>query len=192
MPRLPTDYSKNINYKLCCLDQSINDIYVGQTTDFRKRKNKHKSECNKLSNIYVYQFIREHGGWDNWQMIQIEEYPCNNIREAEARETYLMKELKSTLNSMLSFITKEERKENQKEYDKTDKKKEYKKEYQKEYQKTDKNKEYQKEYQKTNKYKEYQEYKKKYYKTDKYKIYQTEKYKKKTLFLNELKCYNIN
>ena len=124
-------------YKLCCLDQSINDIYIGHTTDFTKRKNKHKSSCcnenTKDYNLKVYQFIRENGGWENWSMIQIEEYPCNNNREAEARETYWMKELKSTLNSRQSFTTKEEKKEYEKEYQKTDKNKEYQKEYQKEY-----------------------------------------------------------
>jgi len=135
MPRLPTDFSKNINYKLCCLDQSITDIYVGQTTDFTKRKCQHKSNCNneniKDYNYYVYQFIREHGGWENWSMVQIEQYPCKNMREAEARETYWMKELKSTLNSMKSFQTEEERKcqkkECDKKYQKTDKKNNIKK-----------------------------------------------------------------
>jgi len=166
MPKLPTDYSKNINYKLCCLDQSITDIYVGQTTDFTTRKWNHKTSCcrenNKDYNQYVYKFIRENGGWENWNMIQIEEYPCNNVREAEARETYLMKELKSTLNSKQSFITEDERKHYLKEYQKTDKRKEYKKKYFKEYQRTDKSKEYKKQWKQT-----------------------------KALYLNELKCFNL-
>jgi len=175
MPRLPIDYSKNIIYKLCCLDQSITDIYVGQTTDFTKRKYNHKNNCyNETKREYiskVYKFIREHGGWDNWNMIQIEEYPCNNIREAEARETYWMKELKSTLNSKQSFTTEEERKEYHKEYAKTDKKKAYLKEYAK----TDKSKQTAKKYKQSEKCKQQQ---KEYYKT-------------KALYLNELKCYNF-
>lgn len=134
MPRLPIDYSRTVIYKLCCLDQSINDIYIGNTTNFTKRKNDHKTCCcnenSKEYNFKVYEFIRQHGGWENWQMIQIEEYNCNNKREAEARETYWMKELKSTLNSRLSFQTAEERKQYLKEYAQ----KEYTKEYQKQYQ----------------------------------------------------------
>jgi hypothetical protein len=175
MPKLPIEYSKTIIYKLCCLDQSINDIYIGHTTDFTKRKCSHKLNCNnennKDYNCYVYQFIRKHGGWDNWNMIQIEEYPCNNKREAEARETYWMKELKSTLNSYISFRTEEEKKQ----YQKTDTYKEWKKEYMKKYQKMDKQKEYMKEYQKMDKQKEYK------------KQWQ----QKKCLYLNELKCFNI-
>jgi hypothetical protein len=30
--------------------------------------------------------MREHGGWENFVMIQIEEFPCETKREAEARE----------------------------------------------------------------------------------------------------------
>jgi len=188
MPKLSVDYSKNINYKLCCLDQSITDIYVGQTTDFTTRKSKHKHDCNNEKkrhfNCCVYKFIREHGGWDNWAMIQIEEYPCKNKREAEARETYLMKELKSTLNSHKSFTTEKE-----------------KKQYSQEYAKTDKRKNKIREYKKTNKHKEYlnsnqfktmhKEYMIKYCKTDKYKETRKQMYQKKILYLNELKCYNI-
>jgi len=189
MPRLPTDYLRNIIYKICCLDPNINDIYIGQTTEFINRKYAHKFNClnetSKNYNLYVYKFIRENGGWDNWQMIQIEEFPCKNKREAAARETYYMKELKSTLNSRQSFTTEEERKEqikeNHKEWRKTDKYKEYektdkRKQYNKEYQKTEKVKNYRKEYKQTNKYKEYK------------KIYN----QTKALYLNELKCFNID
>jgi len=160
---------------------------------------------SKNYNFYVYQFIREHGGFENWQMIQVEEYPCNNKREAESRETFWMKELNSTLNSNQSFRTEEKKKEqlqewreNNKEYIKKYRENniEYYKEYNKEYRKTDKRKEYQREYEKTDKRKEYQrEYKKEYQKTDKRKEYQREykkqQYQQKALYLNELKCYNI-
>ena len=162
MPRLPIDFSRTIIYKLCCLDQSITDIYVGSTTDFKNRKRCHKCNCNnensKGYNLYVYQFIRLHGGFENWNMVQVEQYPCNNSREAQARETYWMKELKSTLNSRQSFLTKKERKENLKEYNKSDK---------------------------------FKEYQKKYYKSDKGKDYKKQWHQKKALYLNQLKCYNL-
>jgi hypothetical protein len=138
MPRLHADYSKTIIYQICCLDTSITDIYIGQTTSFINRKYNHKTHCNNqngpLYNKRLYKFIRENGGWVNWKMVQIEEYHCNNKREAEARETYWMKELKSSLNTTLSFQTQEEKKEYEKEYHKeyqqhSEKCKEYKKKY---------------------------------------------------------------
>ncbi len=67
MPKNKINYSNTIIYKLCCNDPEITDIYIGNTTNFTKRKNNHKSCCNnsndKNHNFYVYQFIRNHGGW---------------------------------------------------------------------------------------------------------------------------------
>ena len=53
--------------------------------------------------------MRKHGGWDNWQMIEIEKYPCNDSNEATARERYWYDELKSTMNFMKPRLTNEER-----------------------------------------------------------------------------------
>ena len=39
MPKNQIDYSKVYIYKICCKDISINDIYVGHTTNFEQRKN---------------------------------------------------------------------------------------------------------------------------------------------------------
>jgi hypothetical protein len=114
MPRKETDCSKYVMYKLCCLDPNIPDEYVGSTTNFKNRKSHHKSNCNnpnsKEYNYKVYQIIRQYGGWSNWSMIQIEEYPCNSKREAEAREEYWRKKIKTTLNDKKCFTTEEEKK----------------------------------------------------------------------------------
>jgi hypothetical protein len=152
MPRLPTECSKYIMYKLCCLDPNITDEYVGSTTNFKNRKSRHKKNCNnpnsKEYNFNVYQTIRENGGWENWNMIQIEEYPCNNKREAKSREEFWRKELKATLNMIKAFTTKEEKIEQHKKWIEQNKNKILKK--QKEY--TENNKEkikkYQREYMK--------------------------------------------
>lgn len=108
----PMDYSKSIIYKVCCNDISITDIYIGSTTNFRNRKSQHKNCCNnendKKHNYKIYQFIRENGGFDNWNMIMIEEYNCENKRELEKRERYWIEELKSNLNSMIPTRTHKE------------------------------------------------------------------------------------
>jgi len=110
MPKKEVDYSNTIIYKLCCNDINIHDIYIGHTTNFIQRKNKHKSSSKNIDcNILVYNFIRENGGWDNWSMIQIEEINCNNKREAEARERYWIDLLKSTLNSKNPYATLDEK-----------------------------------------------------------------------------------
>jgi len=132
MPKLPTDYSKTIIYKIIKNDDFNNEnIYVGSTTDFIRRKSRHKSNCNNENseghNLKVYKRIRENGGWSEWGMIEIEKYPCNNKREAEARERYWYEFYNAKLNSMMMFITPEEKKEKQKQYelDNADKIKQY-------------------------------------------------------------------
>lgn len=151
MPRIPIDYSKTIIYKLVCNDLSITDCYVGHTTGFTKRKATHKSNCrnenSKEYNHKVYQFMRENGGWDNWNMVQIEEYNCNNKREAESRERYWYEELNGTLNSIYPARTKKEYIEDNKE-----KIKQQKKEYDEQNRETQK--EYRKQYRDSEEYKE--------------------------------------
>ena len=92
------DYSKGQIYKLCCLDPNVKEIYVGSTINFKNRKSTHKSKSKK-EDIKVYQYIRDNGGWNNWNMIWIKDYPCKTKRELEAEENRVMCELKSTLNS---------------------------------------------------------------------------------------------
>ncbi len=81
---------------------NITDSYVGSTTNFTKRKNGHKSDCNdancKQYNFKLYKTIREKGGWNNWTMIEIEKYNCNDGHELRARERYYYELLQSNLN----------------------------------------------------------------------------------------------
>lgn len=103
MPKVPVDYSNTCIYKLVHFDD-LNDenIYIGHCTNMIKRKYRHKNACinpnDHEHNLPKYKFIRENGGWDNWRMILVEKYPCNDVHEAIARERYWKKELKSTLN----------------------------------------------------------------------------------------------
>ena len=119
MPRLPMNYQNTIIYKIVCKDINITDTYVGHTTNFDKRKCQHKTNCNNENgdkyNIYVYQFIRENGGWNNWEMIEIELYSCENRRQAEARERYWLEQLGATLNRQVPTRTKQEWKQENKD-----------------------------------------------------------------------------
>lgn len=113
MPRLPIDYSKTIIYKICCNDVNINEIYVGHTTDLIRRRRQHKHSCNnennKNYNLNVYKFIRNNGSWDNWSVIPIEEYPCENVNQATIRERYYIEQLKASLNGNIPSRTQKER-----------------------------------------------------------------------------------
>ena len=98
-------YNHGIIYKLCCKDLTIKDVYVGSTCAFRMRKAAHKSDCNnensKKYNRNVYKFIRDHGGWDNWDMIEIKKVNCETKRELEKEERAVLEMLGGTLNSIV-------------------------------------------------------------------------------------------
>jgi hypothetical protein len=107
MPKEDIDYSNTIIYKIICNDKSINDVYVGHTTNFTKRKYLHKSACTNLDNkLKIYHAIREHGGWDNWDMVEIARYNCKDKTEARIKEQQHYEELKSTLNSCPPCVDK--------------------------------------------------------------------------------------
>lgn len=117
------DYSKTNIYKLCCKDTSITDIYIGSTVNWRVRKYYHKfASMNTNARFYnfkVYKFIREHGGWDNWDMIIVEEYPCENKRQKEQRERYWFELLGGSLNSQAIAVTNKEKRERRQYLDRT-------------------------------------------------------------------------
>jgi hypothetical protein len=99
MPRLPTNYANTIIYKIVCKEMSFTDIYIGHTTSFKDRKREHKSRCNNQYPYTIYKTINDNGGWDNWEMIEIEKFPCNDANEARARERYWYEELTAKLNA---------------------------------------------------------------------------------------------
>jgi len=173
MTKKPIDYSKSCIYKLCCRDTNITDCYVGSTTNFRTRKSNHKSNCNSQNkkdyNRKVYQFIRDNGGWNNWDMVLVEKPKVNDSYELHKQERKYIEELNTTLNSSIPTRTTKEWYENNK--DKlTEKRKEYCEENKdkiKEYRENNKDKK--KEYRENNKDK-IKEYRKDYYENKKDKL----------------------
>ena len=126
MPKLPIDHSNTIIYKLVHKEDYDNvNIYIGSTTDYIRRKNSHKNCCNnekqKAHTDKKYQYIRDNGGWGEWNMIEVEKFPCNDKREAEAREEYWRCHFNSQLNTKRAYITNEERLEKMKQYNEKNK-----------------------------------------------------------------------
>ena len=105
MPLTPINYSKTIIYRIFC-DQ-CDYVYIGSTTDFVRRKAAHKSNCNNKTkssyNFKVYETIRENGGWNNFKMLEIEQYPCENSKQARKREQFWIDFYKANLNLYKAF-----------------------------------------------------------------------------------------
>ncbi len=187
--------SHYIFYKIVCED-CPDYIYIGSTKSFRSRKYQHKINCNSINqkahNLKIYNKIRENGGWDNWNMIIIDEADDLTFTEARIKEEELRLKYNGNLNSQKAYITEEEAKErdkknmknyrennkeylNQKRREYNEKNKEQIKEKRKEY--NEKNKEKQREYREENKEK-IKERKKEWYEKSKEK---NREYKKEYL-----------
>ena len=99
-------------YKLAHNDTEIKEIYIGSTSNLKRRKYQHKRNCiteaNKSYNLNVYQFIRSNGGFVNWNIFQIEEVKYNTKYELHARERYHIELLNPALNKSIPTRTKEE------------------------------------------------------------------------------------
>ena len=107
-------------YKIVSKDENINEIYVGSSVNFKSRLQSHKCDCYNVKrnnyNSKVYQFIREHGGWDNWNMIKIIDIDCEDKSELRYYEQLYISSLKPKLNCNKSYTTEDDRKEYFKEH----------------------------------------------------------------------------
>jgi len=194
-------------YKLCCNDLDIKEIYIGSTQAMRNRKSGHKKACNnesdKRHNIKVYQFIRDNGGWDLWDMVLVEKIQYNERCELLARERYYIESLGASLNCYIPGRTNKEyyekNKERFKEYqiEYKEKNKEILKDKSKQYYQKNKErfKEYQIEYYQNNREKS-KEYHREYNEKNKEKLneYKREYRNKNKEKMNERKrkCYEKN
>ena len=107
-----------VMYKICPKNKELNFCYVGHTTNFAARKRQHKlpsidTKHNK-SHQKHYETIRNNGGWDEWEMVEIEKFTCKTKLEARIREQELIQEHNANLNTLNAFITEEERKQKKK------------------------------------------------------------------------------
>ena len=106
MPKHKIDYSNTTIYKIFCKDETILDFYIGHTTNFFQRKASHKITCeNPNSSSYntkLYKTIRENGGWNNWNMQEIEVLNLKNSTEARIKEGEYYQKLKANLNDISS------------------------------------------------------------------------------------------
>ena len=103
-----------IIYQIVCKDETDTDTYVGITTEFKIRRDQHKTTCNnpksKNHNIKVYKFMRLNGGFNNFKFIILKEIECNDKYDAYKNEQQYINELKSELNCISPYtgLTKQE------------------------------------------------------------------------------------
>jgi hypothetical protein len=101
-------YENCIIYKLVHKDdEDAYEKYVGHTINgLKERMWYHRRGCNNENlrsyNYKVYQYIRETGDIDMWDIIKIIDYPCKNKNEASKKEGGYIKSLNCSLNTVIA------------------------------------------------------------------------------------------
>lgn len=95
-------------YRLYSKNENIKDFYIGSTSNFNRRKFQHKKSCyNRRDKKYwlkLYRFIRENGGFDNWDFIILAEPIIETLQEGRNIEYEFISSLKPTLNIQKNLI----------------------------------------------------------------------------------------
>ena len=113
--KMENDYKNSVIYRIYCKNPDITECYIGSTKCFENRFSFHKtSTYNKNLHFYkykLYQFIRDNGGWDNFDKEILEYYSCNNKKELKFKEQEYINKYKPTLNTLNAYITEEIKKD---------------------------------------------------------------------------------
>ena len=111
MPKT-SNYSNCVFYRLVCRDPTVTECYVGHTCNEVKRRSGHKTKCtnekSKAYTYFVYRFIRDHGGFENWQLIVHEKLAVKDKVDARLRERFWCEFYKATLNKQVPGRTHKE------------------------------------------------------------------------------------
>lgn len=96
------------------LDTDNKMIYIGSSFKFRKRRDQHKHICTNKDdrhyNTYLYQYIRENGGWDMFDCDILE--TCDADEEwRKQREQEYITAFKPKLNCVNAYGRNEDRKQ---------------------------------------------------------------------------------
>lgn len=92
-------------YTIRPINPNDTNLYIGSTVNFNRRKQQHKkSVTNKRGGTYyciLYRYIRKCGGWDNFVMEKILDFPCETKQEGLLKEKEYIIKHKATLNSIM-------------------------------------------------------------------------------------------
>ena len=116
-----TDFSNCYIYYILDKDGVVH--YVGSTSNLNSRRSKHKYNCNheycKEYNLDIYQYIRNNGGFDNFQITPVRKIEnVNNKTELLIAERLEMEKFTGLKNMRGSFRSEKEKVEMRKQWKK--------------------------------------------------------------------------
>ncbi len=77
---------------------------------FCKEIEKHKRDAIN-NNSEIYKIIRQHGGFDNFSMEEIESIECDGSLDARVRKQYYIETLNANLNTNRAYTSEEDKKQ---------------------------------------------------------------------------------
>ena len=77
-------------------------MYIGHTIDKERRLKEHKRSTEN-DNKKIYKTIRETGGWEHWELIELASYVCECREDALKIEQEWCEKLRPNLNSNSPF-----------------------------------------------------------------------------------------
>jgi hypothetical protein len=108
-----SDIDNYVMYKLSPKNKNLKYCYIGHTNNFIFRKRQHylpSVDLNHIkSHILLYETIRQNGGWDEWEMVELENFNGKTKLEARIREQELIDEHSANLNMLKAYISEEDR-----------------------------------------------------------------------------------
>ena len=79
MTRKAINYQKTVIYKIVSRNPELAGwSHSDYTTDFVKRKNYIKTSCKNGKQDALFDFINANGGWSEFEMLMVSEFPTTN------------------------------------------------------------------------------------------------------------------
>jgi hypothetical protein len=83
-------------------------VYVGSTTDLKRRKRQHKYHCSTPTSdkhmFRMYKYVRDNGGFENWDITSLMNLinPTDTLRFT--LEQHLITQYNATLNTKFNLV----------------------------------------------------------------------------------------
>lgn len=120
-------YKNAVIYKIYCKNPEVKAVYIGSTISYATRMSLHKSS-SKVHHSFLYQLIRQNGGWGNFQTEILEQCCVISNKQLLLRERFFINQQESKINiripgNLLCTTRKEYIRERLKEYQEKNKNK---------------------------------------------------------------------
>ena len=113
------DFSQSTIYHIRTIETKV-VVYVGSSTNFKQRCASHKSRCKNSSTLTIYNYMRDNGGFDLFEIIPVIFLKLNDAVELRIEEQKEMDKYTDKLNVIKAYISDQDRivrdKENGKKY----------------------------------------------------------------------------